>query len=213
MSNLDKLTSYFEKFPGIGGRQAKRFAYHILTLDPASVAELSSLIAGLQTTVVECASCHRFFSSSGGSSTLCSICINANRDHSKLMVVATDSDITAIERSSQYDGLYFVLGGMVPLLHSEDSKKLRGGTLKATVEARLDAGLEEVILAFAVNPDGENTGRFIESIITPLFNARIGVAAPRVSQLGRGLSTGSELEYADPETIKNALRNRGWFLI
>ena len=125
------------------------------------------------------------------------------------MVVATDSDIIAIERSSQYDGLYFVLGGMVPLLHSEDSKKLRGGTLKGTVEARLDAGLEEIILAFAVNPDGENTGRFVESIIIPLFNARIGVAAPRVSQLGRGLSTGSELEYADPETIKNALRNRG----
>lgn len=209
MSNLDKLTNYFEKFPGIGGRQAKRFAYHVLTLDPASVAELSSLIAGLQSTVVECASCHRFFSQTGGTATLCSICSNQNRDQSKLMVVATDSDITAIERSGQYDGLYFVLGGMVPLLHSEDTKKLRGGTLKGTVEARLDAGLEEIILAFAVNPDGENTGRFVESIITPLFNARIGVTAPRVSQLGRGLSTGSELEYADPETIKNALRNRG----
>ncbi len=209
MSNLDKLTTYFEKFPGIGGRQAKRFAYHILTLDLASTAELGELITNLKGTVIECASCHRFFSTSGGTTTLCSICTNANRDHNKLMVVATDSDIVAIERSGQYDGLYFVLGGMVPLLHSEDSKKLRGGTLKATVEARLDAGLEEIILAFAVNPDGENTGRFVESIITPLFNARTGVGAPHISQLGRGLSTGSELEYADPETIKNALRNRG----
>lgn len=211
MSNLDKLTSYFEKFPGIGGRQAKRFAFHVLTLDPSSVAELAALIGGLQATVVECASCHRFFGASGGTANLCSICSNQNRDHSKLMVIATDSDITAIERSGQYDGLYFVLGGMVPLLHSEDSKKLRGGALKATVEARLAAGLQEIILAFAVNPDGENTGRFVESIISSfiLKESTSDEPALRISQLGRGLSTGSELEYADPETIKNALRNRG----
>jgi recombination protein RecR len=121
------------------------------------------------------------------------------------MVVAHDSDINAIEKSGQYDGLYFVLGGMVPLLHSEDQKKLRGGTLKATIEARLKTGLSEVILAFAVNPDGENTTRFVESIVASLETPE----KPRTSQLGRGLSTGSELEYADPETIKNALRNRG----
>ena len=147
------------------------------------------------------------FSNSGGTATLCSICSSSNRDHSKLMVVSADTDIVAIERSGVYDGIYFVLGGMVPLLHSEDSKKLRGGTLKATIEARLLNGLEEIILAFAVNPDGENTSRFVESIISPLQTT-----APtplRISQLGRGLSTGSELEYADPETIKNALRNRG----
>ncbi len=207
MSNLDKLTTYFEKFPGIGGRQAKRFVFHLLTLDPSAVTEISSLIANLQSTVVECASCHRFFASSGGTAILCNICGNQNRDQGKLVIVASDSDITAIERSSQYDGLYFVLGGMVPLLHSEDSKKLRGGLLKATVEARLLAGLDEIILAFAVNPDGENTSRFVESILTPLLST--ADAPPRLSQLGRGLSTGSELEYADPETIKNALRNRG----
>jgi recombination protein RecR len=208
MSNLDTLTSYFEKFPGIGGRQAKRFAFHVLTMDAGSAAELGSLITNLKSTVVECASCHRFFSYQGGNATLCSICSNSNRDHSKLMVVAADTDIVAIERSSLYDGLYFVLGGTVPLLHSEDSKKLRGGTLKSTVEARLHAGLEEIILAFAVNPDGENTGRFVESILSPLFTNLTPMNTPRVSQLGRGLSTGSELEYADPETIKNALRNR-----
>lgn len=209
MSNLDKLTAYFEKFPGIGGRQAKRFAFHILTMDGTAATELGSLISNLKTSVVECASCHRFFSHQGGTATLCSICTNSNRDHSKLMVVAADSDVVAIERSSQYDGLYFVLGGTVPLLHSEDTKKLRGGSLKSTVEARLSAGLEEIILAFAVNPDGENTGRFVESILSPLLATLTPINTPRLSQLGRGLSTGSELEYADPETIKNALRNRG----
>ncbi len=205
MSNLDKLIAQFEKFPGVGGRQAKRFAFHILTLPNADRAELSNLITNLEHSVTECASCHRFFSKSLGTETLCNICQNPNRDHAKLLVVAHDSDVTAIERSGVYDGLYFVLGGMVPLLHSDDQKKLRGGTLKATIEARLSAGLTELILAFAINPDGENTARYVESIVSNTD----GTEVLTLSHLGRGLSTGSELEYADPETIKNALKNRG----
>lgn len=204
MTNLDKLIAHFEKFPGIGGRQAKRFAFHILTMPEAEARDLGEIISNLKSVVTECASCHRFYASHATPHALCSICSSAGRDHNKLMVVAHDSDIQAIEKSGLYDGLYFVLGGMVPLLHSEDQKKLRGGTLKATIEARLKTGLSEVILAFAVNPDGENTARFVESIVTSLDTPD----RPRTSQLGRGLSTGSELEYADPETIKNALRNR-----
>ncbi len=206
MSPLDKLITYFEKFPGIGGRQAKRFAFHILTMPEADVTELANLIKEIKVSVTECASCHRFFAQSNSSvpSPLCTICANPNRDQQKLMVVASDSDITAIEKSSQYDGLYFVLGGLVPLLHSEDQKKLRGGSLKATIEARLHTGLSEIILAFAVNPDGENTARFVESIVTSIDTPE----KPHISLLGRGLSTGSELEYADPDTIKNALKNR-----
>lgn len=205
MSTLDKLVAYFEKFPGIGGRQAKRFAFHILTMPEADVEELAKLISSLKTVVTECASCHRFFSAeNSANNTLCQICQNINRDHTKLLVVAADSDVVAIEKSGLYEGLYFVLGGTVPLLHSEDQKKLRGGALKATIEARIPSGLSEVILAFAVNPDGENTARFVESIIANLNTD----TKPQISQLGRGLSTGSELEYADPETIKNALKNR-----
>jgi recombination protein RecR len=207
MTNLDKLISHFEKFPGVGGRQAKRFAFHVLTLGQADVTEIASLIDNLKQSVTECASCHRFFAQTHTMSNICSVCESPSRDHSKLMVVAQDSDITAIERSGVYDGLYFVLGGSVPLLHSEDQKKLRGGTLKATIEARLPAGLTEIILGFAVNPDGENTGRYVESIINSIDTTTS--PKPRISELGRGLSTGSELEYADPETIKNALKNRG----
>ena len=203
MSNLDKLIAYFEKFPGIGGRQARRFAFHILTMAPSDVKELSELITGLQSTVVECQSCHRFFAKNGGSATECGICSDGNRDHSKLIVVAQDSDILSIERSGVYDGLYFVLGGTVPLLNSEDTKKLRGGALKALVETRKTDGLSEIVLALPVNPDGENTARYIESLLKDLLDSAL-----KLSELGRGLSTGSELEYADPETIKNALKNR-----
>lgn len=204
MSDLDTLIALFEKFPGVGGRQARRFAFHVLTLPEADTRELARLITNLKTSVTECQSCHRFYSTTVKES-LCSICSASGRDHGRLLVVERDSDITAIERAGAYDGLYFVLGGTVPLLNGADTKKLRAGALKATVETRIkDNNLKEVILGFSINPDGENTARFVESIITPLLTEAGGT----VSHLGRGLSTGSELEYADAETIKSALKNR-----
>lgn len=205
MSDLDKLITLFESFPGVGARQAKRFAFHVLTMSEPDSKQLSALIGSIKTTVVECSSCHRFFSQPHTTGEpLCTICTASNREHDRLLVVERDSDIQAIERAGVYKGLYFVLGGTVPLLNSVDSQKLRGGSLKATVETRLNHGLSEIILGFSINPDGENTARFVESILNPLLvNTAI-----KISHLGRGLSTGSELEYADAETIKNALNNR-----
>lgn len=204
MSDLDKLISLFETFPGVGNRQARRFAFHVLTMNETDTKELSSLIARLNATVVECQSCHRFFSTTN-QETVCTLCRSSNRDHSRLLVVERDADIQAIERAGAYDGLYFVLGGTVPLLNNKENNRLRGALLKATVEARIkENNLTEVILGFSINPDGENTARFVESIIAPVLTASNG----KISYLGRGLSTGSELEYADPETIKSALRNR-----
>lgn len=202
MTALEKLIKHFERFPGIGSRQARRFAHHLLTEPSENIEEFSSLIANIKSEVMECSSCFRFFARNGGGS-VCGICSDNRRDRSKLMVVERDSDIQSIERSGIYDGLYFVLGGTVPLLDSEDSKKLRGGALKRITEER-QSDLEEIILGFSVNPDGENTGRFVESILRELIEKK----KIKISQLGRGLSTGSELEYADPETIKNALENR-----
>ena len=204
MNDLDKLITLFESFPGVGGRQAKRFAFHVLTMNDTDVAALSKLVANIKASVIECDSCHRFFSHQGGDASLCNICGSPNREHDRLLVVERDSDIQAIERAGVYNGLYFVFGGTVPLLRSADNERLRGGALKATVEARLSHGLAEIILGFAINPDGENTARFVESILSPTLKE----TAVKISHLGRGLSTGSELEYADAETIKNALKNR-----
>lgn len=206
MSPLDKLVAYFEKFPGIGARQARRFAFHILTLKPEQVKELAELITSLPRSVNECQDCRRFFSLTNQVNTgVCPICADATRDSKKLLVVARDSDIQAIERSGIYDGLYFVLGGTIPLLsNGEVSGRLRSGALRALIERRLVTGLSEVIFAFSINPDGENTARYAEGLVREIP----GSSTLKLSELGRGLSTGSELEYADPETIKSALRNR-----
>lgn len=203
MTSLEKLIRYFEQFPGIGSRQAKRFAFHLLTEPEENVEELSTLIRDIKKSVAECPSCFKFFSYNGNSD-LCPICANTLRDRTKLLVVERDSDIDALERSRTYDGLYFVLGGTVPLLESNDTKKLRGGALKYTVETRIPEGLSEIILGFSVNPDGENTVRYVQTLLRDLSVTH----SLTITILGRGLSTGSELEYADPETIKSALENR-----
>ena len=135
---------------------------------------------------------------------MCSICTDQNRDRTKLMVVERDTDVQSIERSGIYNGLYFILGGTIPLLNTKESNKLHGGALKSSVDAQLTEDLTEIILGFSVNPDGENTSRYVET----LLKEHIETNNLTITQLGRGLSTGSELEYADPETIKNALRNR-----
>ncbi len=204
MSDLDRLITLFESFPGVGARQAKRFAFHVLTMNDNDVRDLSKIISDIKASVIECDSCHRFFSKQSNATTLCNICSSQNRDHARLLVVERDSDIQAIERSGMYNGLYFVFGGTVPLLSASENHRLRGGALKATVETRLNFGLAEIILGFSINPDGENTARFVESILSPLVSG----TEVTVSHLGRGLSTGSELEYADADTIKNALKNR-----
>ena len=205
MNNLDSLIKHFEEFPGVGARQARRFAFHLLTRSPRDIAEIADLITNLQANVAQCTWCFRFFSRSGGTQSECSICSGVNRDRTKLMIVERDSDIVAVERSGVYEGLYFVLGGTIPLLSSKEASGLRGGALKGTVEMRLTQGLQEIILAFAVNPDGENTGRYVESLLRELTEQK----KLTITELGRGLSTGSELEYADPETIKNAITHRG----
>jgi len=202
MTTLENLIKHFERFPGVGPRQARRFAHHLLTEEGSVNQEIGDLIQKLKDNVTTCPECFRFFAKNGGSN-LCYTCADTTRNNERLTIVERDSDIQSIERSGVYDGKYFVLGGIAPLLDSEDSKKLRGGALKRIVTERTPE-LKEIILAFSVNPDGENTARFVRSILTEVIDEHNII----VSQLGRGLSTGSELEYADPETIKSALENR-----
>jgi recombination protein RecR len=205
MTTLDQLIQYFEKFPGVGARQARRFAAHIMNLSKEESATLSQLIAELPHTVTTCHHCYRFFTATHEHQTWCDICTDQNRDRTKVLVVAHDTDITALERSGVYQGLYFVLGGTVPILSEPEARSLRANTLRESIQQRIQNDqLHEVILGFPVNPDGENTERFIRNKLQNMD----GAENIRVTHLGRGLSTGSELEYADRDTLKHALVQR-----
>ncbi len=203
MNAFDKLVKEFEKFPGVGVRQARRFAFYITTMSENETSYLSELLKQIKEETTNCNSCFCIFSKNTTSDAICSICSSNNRNHQRLLIVEKDSDITAVEKSGIYDGLYFVLGGTAPLLNKENVKKLRTGALKEVISKKSQNEKLEIIMGFSVNPDGENTARFVENIISKLNNPNI-----KVTHLGRGLSFGSELEYADPDTIKNAIKNR-----
>ena len=197
MSAIDRLAALFQKFPGIGPRQAGRFVYYLLRSSPALRDEITRAIESLGKEVRQCSECRRYHN---GTISLCSLCSGANRDRAVLMIVATDADADAIERSHTYSGTYFILGGTVAL-GNEKNPRIREADLVKCVKKRAQE-LREIILAFPANVEGDTTTARVRDTIASLTTTRI-------SALGRGLSTGAELEYADPDTIKNALKNRG----
>lgn len=206
MDSLYKLAEYFAEFPGIGPRQAKRFVYFLLTRNATHLEEISRLIIDIKKNVKICLGCFRFFPD--GKSGLCPICLNQNRDQSQLMIVARDVDFESIEKSHVYNGLYFILGGTIPILEKEPEKKVRLKELRAKIQKGSAVGdFKEIILSLNITADGENTAEYIRHFIEENFKEKEKTV--KISVLGRGLSTGSELEYVDTETIKNALENRG----
>ncbi len=199
MDPIERLSALFERFPGIGPRQASRFVQFLLRSSPASRREFVDAVQSLGGKVVQCPDCMRFHA---GERTICSICANQERDDSSLAIIASDADLAALERSGTYRGRYFVLGGTISLA-SEKMSGLRTKQLFESIPARTGKGLEEIILAFPANPEGDATAIRIREELGEIVTPHI-----KITTLGRGLSTGSELEYADPETIKSALESR-----
>jgi recombination protein RecR len=200
MDSLHKLEEMFAHFPGIGPRQARRFVYYLLGKSPAYLKELTQLIEEIKKATKECESCHRYFVEKNASPA-CPICTDANRDGSTLMIVARDSDFETIEKSAVYRGLYFILGGTVPILDKEPEKRIR---LKKLLEYVSAKPFKEIILSLNTTPDGEHTATIVRDALKKIIDSN----ATKITILGRGLSTGAELEYADSETIRNALKNR-----
>ena len=196
MDAIERLTALFEKFPGIGPRQAGRFVQYLLRSSPALRRELVESVQMLNSSVHQCAECMRYHSEK---EKVCAICTSPKRDVQYLAVVASDADLSALEKSDTYKGRYFVLGGTISLA-SEKINGLRIKQLLDSLPSRIKNGLKEVILAFPANPEGDATAIRLRDELAP--------SKLTITSLGRGLSTGSELEYADTETIKNALEGR-----
>lgn len=204
MDPIHRLAQLFSEFPGIGTRQSKRFVYFLLKQNRGYISELVRQIEALEQTILECQRCHRYFSKRfAAAGPVCGLCADEERDKSMLMVVEKDSDLDAIEKSGTYSGTYFVLGGALPILDKEPEKRIRIRELSTLIE-RESGDLKEIILACAVTPESEHTSEFVRENITPLSEQNF----IKVTSLGRGLSTGTELEYSDAETLRYALEGR-----
>lgn len=205
MDPINKLVELFSEFPGIGPRQAKRFVYYLLRHNAGFLNELSTNISSLKKTIGTCTTCFQYFQKKNPQQTLCPICSDTHRDQSELMIVSHDVDLEHIEKSGVYKGTYFVLGGVVPILAPKPEERIRSRELMALIKNRTEKGvLKEIILAMNVTPEGENTEQYLTQTLSPIASQY----SVKISHLGRGISTGTEIEYSDKETLKNALQNR-----
>ena len=199
-NNIEKLAELFKAFPGIGSRQAKRFVFFILASGGNYAEKLAKEILEIKKGIRNCAMCYRYFEGSEDRE-FCSRCVNPKIDKSLILIVEKDSDLEAIERSHTYNGLFFVLGSLIPIAEKETLMRARINELREKIEKSIPT---EIIFAFSANPQGEHTDTYLREI----FRSFTETHKIKMTTLGRGLSTGTELEYSDKDTIKNALQGR-----
>ncbi|MDR0787752.1 MAG: recombination mediator RecR [Gemmatimonadota bacterium] len=195
MSLIERLADEFARLPGIGRKTALRLTYHVLKITPADAGRLAGAIMAAAEQIRPCEVCGGYTETSP-----CAFCLNPRRDRSMICVVEEASDITPIEGTGYYHGLYHVLGGRLSPLDGIGPDELNIPALLRRVREAGSSPVSEVVLATNPSVEGEATALYLHRMLSPL-----GV---RVSRIARGLPVGGDLEYADGVTIAEALEHR-----
>ncbi|OGM97185.1 MAG: recombination protein RecR [Candidatus Yanofskybacteria bacterium RIFCSPHIGHO2_01_FULL_39_8b] len=195
-----------QKLPGVGPRQATRFVLALLEKDESELRELGQAIVHLKKEIRFCEECFNISeraspTESGRENGLCHICSDPKRDQSKLLVLEKVTDLDSIEKTGLYKGLYHVLGGSINPLDGITPETLKFRALEGRIDKLSDKNKLELIIATNPNTTGETTALYIKD----LLKDKTGIILTR---LGRGLASGSNLEYADEITLRNALEYR-----
>lgn len=191
MSVIDDLAAEFARLPGIGRKTAYRLTHHLLKIPPEEACRLARAIDTMAERVRRCSTCNNLSESDP-----CELCADGGRDRKTVCVVEEPSDITAIDGSGGYRGLYHVLGGCLSPLDGIGPEELNVDSLLG----RLNGEVREVIVATNPSVEGEATAAYLQKLLEPYDVA--------VTRLARGLPVGGDLEYADGVTIAQALAGR-----
>jgi recombination protein RecR len=192
INSLDVLIQALRRLPGVGVKSASRMAFHLLQHDRPGAVALARALQSAADSVRHCERCHTFTQAD-----ICATCLDPRRDASKLCVVETPADQSAVERTGAYKGLYFVLMGKLSPLDGIGPKEIG---LKGLFERACDPVVQEVILATNFTAEGEATAHVISEGLKG--------KGLRLTRLARGVPVGSELEYVDLGTIAHALVDR-----
>lgn len=182
------------KLPGIGRKTAQRLVFYLLKTQRLEVEMLAQALLALKDKVQHCSQCFNLTESDP-----CALCANPKREHGMICVVEEANDVLALENTSEYRGLYHVLGGALSPLDGVGPDNLRIRELLQRLQ-NSSAGVSEVILATNPNTEGEATAIYLLNLIKPL-----GI---KVSRLARGLPVGGDLEFTDEVTLSRALTGR-----
>ncbi len=184
----------FDSLPGVGPRAALRYAYWLVTQPRESIERFARNIQKLASSISHCSVCHQWSDRSP-----CSICTNPGRDQVSLCVVATSQDVQSIEETGVFKGRYHVLGGTLDPIEGRTPDTLTIGSLLTRVRDT-SSTIREVILALDADLPGDTTALYLKKQLAPL--------SLKITRLARGLPTGAALEYADANTLADALMNR-----
>jgi recombination protein RecR len=192
---LERLIQELSRLPGIGPKTAQRLAFHLLRSDRQRAESLARAIEDVKARIGYCERCYNI--AEGG---LCGICASARRDASVLCVVESALDVLAVERTSEFSGLYFVLHGVISPIDGIGPEQLHVPQLLDRVR---EEGIAEVIVATDADIEGEATAVYLQRALVPL--------GTKVTRPAHGLPVGGDLEYADELTLARAMAGRRSF--
>lgn len=190
---LDKAVDQFASFPGVGRKTALKFVLHLLKQDTQEVNHFIQSIEELKKNIKECRICHNI-----SDHDLCEICSDPKRDQSRICVVENIKDILSIEATSQYNGLYHVLGGIISPMDGIGPADL---TIPSLLERVEQNPIQEIIFALSATIEGDTTGYYIFKKLKNKENLLI-------STIAKGISIGNNLEYTDELTLGRSIANR-----
>lgn len=194
--SIKKFIDVFSKLPSIGPRQATRLAFYLISQGKNKLEETAKAVDELKSIKI-CSDC--FFIHSNRES-LCNICEDKNRKQNVIMVVEKETDLVSIERTKKFSGRYIILGETAKSGILESSQKMRLNHLKNFIKKNLDGKAEEIIIATNPTTYGDLNAMIIKKELDGF--------AEKFSRLGRGIPTGGEIEFADEETLGEALKRR-----
>ena len=189
---LNKLIEQLQRLPGIGAKSAQRLAYHVLKTPREDVDRLAAAMREVKDRVTYCSVCSNITDTDP-----CFFCSDSSRDRRVICVVEEPENVTAIEKTRDFKGMYHVLMGALSPLHGVGPDDLKVKELLTRVG---DGTVEEVILATNPNVEGEATAIYLAKLLKPL-----GI---RVTRIAMGVPVGSDLEYADEFTMHKAMEGR-----
>lgn len=193
---LESAVAEFSQLPGIGRKTALRLVLHLLRQEKDKVNQFSAAITRLKAEVKFCKQCHNI-----SDFDLCNICNNQKRDKQTICIVENIRDVMSIENTSQFNGLYHVLGGIISPMDGIAPSDLELSSLFNRV---VEEQIKEVIIALPTTMEGDTTSFYIYK--------NLSKADVLVSTLARGVSVGDDLEYNDDITLGRSLLNRLPFL-
>ncbi|WP_247231459.1 recombination mediator RecR [Telluribacter sp. SYSU D00476] len=193
---IEDAVNEISKLPGIGKKTALRLALHLLKREEEHTRSLSDALVAMRTQTQFCRQCHNI-----ADDQLCNICKSPKRDSSLLCVVVDTRDVLAIENTSQYNGLYHVLGGIISPLEGIGPADLHIESLvRRIADSPSDEPVREVILALSPTMEGDTTAFYLQKKLRP--------SGVKVSTIARGVPVGGDLEYADEVTLGRSIVSR-----